>query len=448
MAISSSVYKAGLLVSALGVIISLAGMVMQSTGLWHPGLVIFITGFAIGAGHWPGLRSYQFTLWIIAGFVAAMIYSKDLIIWGGFNITHKWIVFLVIQATMFSMGTKLTIKDFADVAKMPWAVFVGTFCHFLIMPLLGYALTQIFSFPPEVAVGIILIGSCSSGLSSTVMVYIANANLALAISVTAVSTLVATVMTPLWVNILAGSLIEVKLLSMVMDVIKIVMIPIGAAILHDYLKTYAGQQGRRVVQTIAAGCAVWLLFMIFGGWDRLFETASVDTQMLAVVANFFAGGIIWSLFYNWLTTKSDKVLLAMPKISMMGIIFFTTTAAAAGRDNLMQVGILLCVAMLIHNCGGFLIGYCMSRWVFRLDIESSRTIAFEVGLQNGGMASGLAAAMGKLATVGLASAVMTPLGNVTGSLLANYWRRKDLTDQRTRTGTTKPDSSLSETHSA
>ena len=103
MAISSSVYKAGLLVSALGVIISLAGMVMQSTGLWHPGLVIFITGFAIGAGHWPGLRSYQFTLWIIAGFVAAMIYSKDLIIWGGFNITHKWIVFLVIQATMFSM---------------------------------------------------------------------------------------------------------------------------------------------------------------------------------------------------------------------------------------------------------------------------------------------------------------------------------------------------------
>lgn len=447
MAISTSVYKAGLVVSALGVLLSIAGLVTQSSGLWHPGLVIFITGAAVGAGYWPGLRSYQFTLWIIAGFVAAMIYSKDLIIWGGFNITHKWIVFLVIQATMFSMGTKLTIKDFADVAKMPWAVFVGTFCHFLIMPLLGYSLTLLFHFPPEVAVGIILIGSCSSGLSSTVMVYIANANLALAISVTAVSTLVATVMTPLWVNLLAGSLIEVHLMSMVMDVIKIVMIPIGAAILHDYLKTYAGARATRVVRFIAGLCALWLLYMVFGGWDRQFEAASADAQMLAVVANFFAGAIIWSLFYTWLTTKSDKVKQVMPKISMMGIIFFTTTAAAAGRDNLVQVGVLLCVAMLIHNCGGFLIGYTMSRWVFRLDVESSRTIAFEVGLQNGGMASGLAAAMGKLATVGLASAVMTPLGNVTGSLLANYWRKQDQNRQRARATVAPRSASVTESHS-
>ncbi|WP_409516854.1 bile acid:sodium symporter family protein, partial [Escherichia coli] len=123
------------------------------------------------AGYWPILRSYQFTLWIIAGFVAAMTWSMDLIVWGGFNITHKWIVFLVIQATMFSMGTKLTIQDFIDVAKMPWAVFIGTFCHFVIMPLLGLTITLLFDFPPEVAVGILLIGACPSGLSSTVMVY-------------------------------------------------------------------------------------------------------------------------------------------------------------------------------------------------------------------------------------------------------------------------------------
>ena len=117
---------------------------------------------------------------------------------------------------------------------------------------------------------------------------------------------------------------------------------------------------------------------------------------------------------------------------MIGIIFFTTTAAAAGRDNLLQVGFLLCFAMLLHNLGGFLIGYLMSRWIFRMDEQSSRTVAFEVGLQNGGMASGLAAAMGKLATVGLASAVMTPLGNVSGSLLANYWRKKTLVKHRLR----------------
>lgn len=425
MTIESVMNKTGLGVCAAGVALAVLGAIMQSPALWQPGLVMSIAGFAVGAGHWPALRSYRFTLWIIAGFVAAMTYSTDLIVWGGFNITHKWIVFLVIQATMFSMGTKLTIQDFIDVAKMPWAVFVGTFCHFLIMPLLGFSITLMFDFPPEVAVGILLIGACPSGLSSTVMVYIANANLALAVSIAAVSTLAATVMTPFWVNLLAGSMIDINLTAMVMDVIKIVLIPIGAAILHDYLKTYAGPRGRRVVQMLAGISALWLICMIAGGWDSLFGSAGADVQMYAVVINFVAGGIVWALFYNWLHGRTPVVQKVMPTISMIGIIFFTTTAAAAGREHLVQVGFLLCVAMLMHNLGGFFIGYLMSRWIFRMDVQSARTVAFEVGLQNGGMASGLAAAMGKLATVGLASAVMTPLGNVSGSLLANYWRKKD-----------------------
>jgi len=425
MTMTTVIHKTGLGVSVAGVVLAIIGALIQSTALWQPGLVMFTVGFAAGAGYWPGLRSYQFTLWIIAGFVAAMTWSTDLIVWGGFNITHKWIVFLVIQATMFSMGTKLTIQDFIDVAKMPWAVFIGTFCHFVIMPLLGLSITLIFDFPPEVAVGILLIGACPSGLSSTVMVYIANANLALAVSIAAVSTLAATVMTPLWVNLLAGSMIDIQLTAMVMDVVKIVLIPIGAAILHDYLKTYAGVRGRRVVQMLAGIGAIWLLYMIAGGWDALFGHASAEAQMYAVVLNFVAGGLVWALFYNWLYGRVAGVKKVMPTISMMGIIFFTTAAAAAGRDNLVQVGFLLCFAMLMHNLGGFLIGYLMSRWIFRMDVQSARTVAFEVGLQNGGMASGLAAAMGKLATVGLASAVMTPLGNVSGSLLANYWRKKD-----------------------
>ncbi|MBD4476633.1 bile acid:sodium symporter family protein, partial [Xanthomonas citri pv. citri] len=88
------------------------------------------------------------------------------------------------------------------------------------------------------------------------------ANLALAVSIAAVSTLAATVMTPLWVNLLAGSMIDIQLTAMVMDVVKIVLIPIGAAILHDYLKTYAGVQGRRTVQTLAGISAIWLLYML------------------------------------------------------------------------------------------------------------------------------------------------------------------------------------------
>jgi BASS family bile acid:Na+ symporter len=84
---------------------------------------------------------------------------------------------------------------------------------------------------------------------------------------------------------------------------------------------------------------------------------------------------------------------------------------------------LLFVAAIVHNTAGYVLGYWMSR-LCRLDERSARTIAFEVGLQNGGMASGLAGAMEKLATVGLAAAIFSPWMNVSGSILANYWKKR------------------------
>jgi hypothetical protein len=93
----------------------------------------------------------------------------------------------------------------------------------------------------------------------------------------------------------------------------------------------------------------------------------------------------------------------MPKLSMFGIIYFTLVTTAAGRDNLLAVGGLLFLASIIHNSAGYFFGYWLSR-LFGMNRTDSRTIAFEVGLQNGGMASGIAGAMGKLGTVGLAAA--------------------------------------------
>jgi BASS family bile acid:Na+ symporter len=80
---------------------------------------------------------------------------------------------------------------------------------------------------------------------------------------------------------------------------------------------------------------------------------------------------------------------------------------------------------VLHNAAGYFFGYWLSR-LLGIDKKSARTIAFEVGLQNGGMASGLAGAMGKLGTVGLAVAVFSPWMNISGSLLANHWRRKQV----------------------
>jgi bile acid:Na+ symporter, BASS family len=112
---------------------------------------------------------------------------------------------------------------------------------------------------------------------------------------------------------------------------------------------------------------------------------------------------------------------------MFGIIYFTTVTTAAGRENLLKVGLLLFLASVIHNGAGYFFGYWLSR-AAGLDKNSSRTVAFEVGLQNGGMASGLAGSMGKLGTVGLPAAVFSPWMNISGSLLANYWRRRPVND--------------------
>jgi BASS family bile acid:Na+ symporter len=110
-------------------------------------------------------------------------------------------------------------------------------------------------------------------------------------------------------------------------------------------------------------------------------------------------------------------------ISMVGIALIVTIITASGRESLLKVGALLLVTSLLHNIAGYTLGYSLS-WLVGMPEKDRRTIAFEVGMQNGGLASGLALQMGKVATVGLAPAIFGPLMNITGSVLANFWRGK------------------------
>lgn len=264
----------------------------------------------------------------------------------------------IVQLVMFGMGTQMSVNDFIGVVKMPKAVMIGITCQFTIMPLVGYTIAKTIGFPPEIAAGIILIGSCSSGLASNVMTHMAGANLALSVTLTAIAQLIAPVMTPLWMKILASEFVEVDFLKMMMNIILMVVVPIIAALVYNRLRK-----------------------------DRL-----------------------------------KGLHRLMPVISMAGIIYFTAVTTAAGRDHLIQIGAILVIAAIFHNTVGYILGYWGCR-LFGLDRDSCRTIAIEVGLQNGGMASGLAGQMGKLATVGLAPAIFSPWMNVSGSVLANFWRK-------------------------
>jgi len=119
---------------------------------------------------------------------------------------------------------------------------------------------------------------------------------------------------------------------------------------------------------------------------------------------------------NWM----DKTL---PLVSMAGICFIIAIITAQSRDQLLSVGLLLILAAIIHNGAGYSLGYAGAR-LARLDESACRAVAMEVGMQNGGMASGIAIDVLKSTSAALAPAIFGPWMNVSGSLLAGWWRRR------------------------
>ncbi len=189
------------------------------------------------------------------------------------------------------------------------------------------------------------------------MAFLSKGNVALSVTMTACSTLAAPLMTPLAMKLLAGRLIELDFLTMMWSIVELVILPIGAGLIINRLIA-----GRR---------------------------------------KFF-----------------DRVL---PAVSMAGICFILAIIAAGSRDELLQSGLALLGAALLHNVSGYLLGY-WGAGLGGLSESDRRTVAFEVGMQNGGMAVGLATNVLKSTAAALAPAIFGTFMNVTGSTLASWWR--------------------------
>jgi BASS family bile acid:Na+ symporter len=360
----------------------------------------------------PALRGYQFTAWIIATVVVAMLYPAVVSL-GGVAWNQKSIMLLVTQVVMFSMGTRMKLEDFREVLRQPHAVCIGVAGQFTIMPLLGYGLTRLCQFEPEVAAGVVLIGSCSAGLASNVMAYIAKANLALSIAMTSVTTLLAPLMTPLWMKLLAGHLVTVEFTNMMLEIVKLVILPIGAALLHDYLRQ-AGPRTRITVHGLAGVCA--LALVIWNPWGK------TGGSPVSILAQNLLITVVLGMAYHHLITLWSRLEKIMPSLAMAGIVYVTCMITAGGQAKLLQIGWLLLLVAILHNVLGYVLAYGLAR-LCKLDTASCRTVAFEVGLQNGGMANGIAIHLGKPA-MALASAIFVPWMNISGSILANYWAKR------------------------
>ena len=336
-------------------------------------LMLFFVSLAVAFRGNKFLKGLSFTVIIFAAVTIALYHPEYFLNWGGYQVSG--LITPLIQLIMFGMGTSMSVKDFAGIVKTPKGVVIGVLSQFMIMPLMGFALASVTNFPAEIAAGIVLIGCSPSGLASNVMSYLAKANLALSITITSVTTLLAPFITPVLMKVLAGALVEIDVLKMMWDIIKMVIIPIGGGLLFNKL---------------LSGKAKWL----------------------------------------------DD---AMPMVSMFGIALILTIITAAGRNSLLVIGPALILVVIVHNTFGYFLGYWGGR-AFRLPERDCRTIALEVGMQNAGLASGIAKEMGKIATIGLAPAVFGPLMNITGSTLASWWHNRQPKDTPTGADDDLPES--------
>ena len=418
--------RLGLAVAAVTGLVAIAGWALARPDIWQPAAVVASVAAAIGCRAIPALVTYQFTVWVLVTVVIGMLYPDRCLSLGGFDLKNKHLLTAMIQLVMFGMGTQMTIAELKSVKNMSYPVIIGILLQFSVMPVVGWGIAKAMGMPPEIAAGVVLIGACSSGLASNVMSYIAEANLPLSLTLTAIGTGTAPLTTPFWMWLLAGKWTRIDVVGMMMDIIKIVIVPVGAALLHDWLRHAAPGRRRAVIAfglvPLAVAAATW-----FAGFWSLPLTEAGEPTKLALLALYAAGAVVVGLGYHALWRIWPGVERWMPAAAMFGILFVTLITIAKGRGQLMDLGLELFVASVLHNIVGLALGYAICK-LCRVDERSSRTIAMEVGIQNGGMASGLANEMGKIDTVGLAAAVFIPWMNISGSLLANYWRRRGVSD--------------------
>jgi bile acid:Na+ symporter, BASS family len=344
---------------------SVAALAFWGAGVYEwlgPSMIVALGSMATYVRKSERTKGYSFPLWVFTFVCASMFYPFAFRTWSGFEL--RTLIVPLIQLIMFGMGTSLSVSDLARVFRMPKPVFICMFLQFTVMPVTGFVLAKMFGFEPQVAAGIILIGSCSAGVASNVMVYLAKGSIALSVAMTTCSTMLAPVMTPLAMKILAGQYVPINFLNMMLEIIQMIIVPVFGGLLFN--KLLHGRIG-------------WL--------DR-----------------------------------------ALPVVSMAAICFIIAIITSLSRDKLLEVGLLLILAAVLHNTIGYILGYSGAK-MFGLDEVAARTVAFEVGLQNGGMASGLAINVLKSSDAALAPAIFGPWMNISGSALASYWRRKGVPGQ-------------------
>jgi BASS family bile acid:Na+ symporter len=260
---------------------------------------------------------------------------------------------------MFGMGITLTPANFTEALRRPRMIGLGVLLQYLVMPLAAWSIGLALELPQALIAGMVLVGACPGGTASNVVCYLARGDVALSITLTTASTLLAIVLTPVLTWVYAGQLVPVPVASMLGSIFKIVLLPVT----------------------------------------------------LGVLTNRFLGA------------KLHAVKHTFPLLSVAAIVLIIAIIVALNRDNLSAMGPLIALAVVAHNLTGLAAGYALPR-LLGADERTCRTLAIEVGMQNSGLGAALAVKYFSAATA-LPAALFSIWHNLSGSLLAAFWSRRE-----------------------
>ena len=194
---------------------------------------------------------------------------------------------------MFGMGLTLRAEDFRVVFSRPRDVIIGCVAQFTVMPLLAWGLTRLFALDEALALGVILVGCCPGGTASNVITYLAKGDLALSVGMTGVSTLMAPIMTPVLVWLLAGETIDVDVVSMFLSILWVVIMPIIVGLIVKRL------------------------------WPRM----------------------------------TERLTVFLPALSSLAITAIVMIVISANAQKLMAGGLIIIAVVILHNLCGLGLGY-------------------------------------------------------------------------------------------
>ena len=231
-----------------------------------------------------------FPLWAIIISILAWLYPP-------LFSSYKPLIVPLLSVVMFGMGLTLQLSDFSYVLQMPRLIFLGIVLQYTIMPLTAVALSSIMKLDPVLTAGMILVGTCPGGTASNVICYLARGNVALSITLTAISTLLAVILTPALTAELVSKSIHVPALDMLLSIFYMVIVPVSAGVLLNH----------------------------------------VAGRILKPVSVFF------------------------PLVSVIAIVFIIAIIVSLNADNFQQIGPAVLIAVMLHNGAGLLLGYYSSR---------------------------------------------------------------------------------------